>query len=910
MSQFGEDFGQKVDLTASIRNILRNYPEGTAIFKELIQNADDAGARVVKFCLDYRTHRAEKLADGALAQFQGPSLLVYNDAVFTKEDFQSIQRIGDSLKNHAADSRTKIGRFGIGFNAVYHWTELPSFISDHYLVMLDPQARFLPNVNPANPGKIVDWFANKSLLRTFKDQFEPYSIPEINWTKPFKGTLFRLPLRTPAQAESSFLSKRSLNIDQVNEVLQSLISEASSMILFLRNVEKVVIQVWMPDQAQPEEMYSCGINNSDKTLQMKRSYDDVLGKNRGQSLGKSSVLVQDFVLEINVTNRALNQHITEHWEVCTQFGGGEASRFAADPTTAHLKLVPLGGIAANIYRHDSNDVSALCNMRGSAYCFLPLPIITGLPVMVNGFFELSSNRRDIWQESVDMTGDGSVRANWNASLLRDILAPCYARLILKLRDKLGFTDTFQRFWPNWDLSYPWSLLGNNALKSLASQKVLASAQSAGQNACLSWISPIEAVVIPLAITNTTDKLELSRVLKHLGALIVTFHSDQLHEGLIRAGICTNLATAEFVRTLLRHSNQAISMDMCKFVVSYCMSDQKPFIATPALNQLTMLPLRNTAVGQLRTLTTSEKQSLDTLVGMGFPLQDSLASLIKFTFDVNQSWEFLTSPAAFTAKPSQGAQTSNRQGLNDWRAQSLYILPAAHDDLSVFAHANNIIIDHQALGAKENEILCHPDFQRYSNIRLFDATFLPDILAHILPKLCFDKRVVRMTDMTTDEQTHTAQFIPQLWRYIELNYAKVLPALYESVAIVPTLSFAELCPISRLSNIVSPSRGDAQLPAVVVEALKLLQIKILDTPMLNSALPLFPPAFWNYIHPPCVKGVLSALNFARRETTQKFTELAQNLSTEHKEALWVFVAQESRLALTGLFTSYNYSLSLE
>ena len=45
------DFGQKVDLTASIRGILRNYPEGTAILKELIQNADDAGARTITFCL-------------------------------------------------------------------------------------------------------------------------------------------------------------------------------------------------------------------------------------------------------------------------------------------------------------------------------------------------------------------------------------------------------------------------------------------------------------------------------------------------------------------------------------------------------------------------------------------------------------------------------------------------------------------------------------------------------------------------------------------------------------------------------------------------------------------------------------------------------------------------------------------
>ena len=81
MSNFGVDFGQKVDLTASIRNILRNYPEGTAVLKELVQNADDAGARRVCFTLDKRTHSTSKVADAALAQFQGAALLVYNDAV-------------------------------------------------------------------------------------------------------------------------------------------------------------------------------------------------------------------------------------------------------------------------------------------------------------------------------------------------------------------------------------------------------------------------------------------------------------------------------------------------------------------------------------------------------------------------------------------------------------------------------------------------------------------------------------------------------------------------------------------------------------------------------------------------------------------------------------------------------------
>ena len=82
MSNFGVDFGQKVDLTASIRNILRNYPEGTAVLKELIQNADDAGERRISFCLDLRTHGTEKLAGPLIAGLQGPAFTIFNERRF------------------------------------------------------------------------------------------------------------------------------------------------------------------------------------------------------------------------------------------------------------------------------------------------------------------------------------------------------------------------------------------------------------------------------------------------------------------------------------------------------------------------------------------------------------------------------------------------------------------------------------------------------------------------------------------------------------------------------------------------------------------------------------------------------------------------------------------------------------
>ena len=64
----------------------------------------------------HHTHTAgvDKLAHPNLEDFQGSALLVYNDAVFTETDFQSIQRIGDSLKRAEESSKAKIGRFGIG----------------------------------------------------------------------------------------------------------------------------------------------------------------------------------------------------------------------------------------------------------------------------------------------------------------------------------------------------------------------------------------------------------------------------------------------------------------------------------------------------------------------------------------------------------------------------------------------------------------------------------------------------------------------------------------------------------------------------------------------------------------------------------------------------------------------------
>ena len=89
--------------------------------QEIIQNADDAGATKVSFLLDSRPNFYGKnsLYEPSLAKFQGPALYVQNNALFEEEDWENLERLMRSSKK---DDPLKVGRFGIGFNSVYHMT--------------------------------------------------------------------------------------------------------------------------------------------------------------------------------------------------------------------------------------------------------------------------------------------------------------------------------------------------------------------------------------------------------------------------------------------------------------------------------------------------------------------------------------------------------------------------------------------------------------------------------------------------------------------------------------------------------------------------------------------------------------------------------------------------------------------
>lgn len=106
------------------------YPDEAHFIYELLQNAEDARATSVSF--DLR-------ADGLI--------LTHDGRVFSPADVESITQIGKSTKK---DDVNQIGKFGVGFKAVFAYTDTPRVFSGDYA--FEVRDLVCPEPLPAAPG--------------------------------------------------------------------------------------------------------------------------------------------------------------------------------------------------------------------------------------------------------------------------------------------------------------------------------------------------------------------------------------------------------------------------------------------------------------------------------------------------------------------------------------------------------------------------------------------------------------------------------------------------------------------------------------------------------------------------------------------------------------------------------------
>ena len=96
---FGEDYYQEQPLIKTLRSLLRGYPKGLSIFKEFIQNADDAEADEIVFVIDEQHYDVSGLPESMQWMHTGPALLVYNNKPFSDADIDGIKALSDSVKS-------------------------------------------------------------------------------------------------------------------------------------------------------------------------------------------------------------------------------------------------------------------------------------------------------------------------------------------------------------------------------------------------------------------------------------------------------------------------------------------------------------------------------------------------------------------------------------------------------------------------------------------------------------------------------------------------------------------------------------------------------------------------------------------------------------------------------------------
>ena len=206
------------------------YPDNAHFIYELLQNAEDTEASEVRFVLK---------ADRCEFEHNGHKL-------FTIDDVESITNMGSSTK---ADDPTSIGKFGIGFKAVFAYTNTPEIESGPFHFCISDL--IVPDTEGLLPGSLGE-----------------------------RKTRFAFPFDNPKKPAETACAEIEKNLRQLNE----------STLLFLSNIQK--IEYCLPDLTNGSLELREGTDNKQIEISVK-SPEDIVSESTHYLRFTKDVDVQD-----------------------------------------------------------------------------------------------------------------------------------------------------------------------------------------------------------------------------------------------------------------------------------------------------------------------------------------------------------------------------------------------------------------------------------------------------------------------------------------------------------------------------------------------------------------------------------------------------------------------------------------
>ena len=130
--------------------------------------------------------------------------------------------------------------------------------------------------------------------------------------------------------------------------------------------------------------------------------------------------------------------------------------------TKAAEHIPFAQVAVRVV--EQNSLWVPCPVINDyLYCFLPLPISTDLKVLVNGYFEVSKDRR-----SLTDVQDRSQTDTWNTKLIGGAVSTAFLGMLSQLIELNEsscdgtFVEAFYNLWPTINQTHPCLLYTSDA----------------------------------------------------------------------------------------------------------------------------------------------------------------------------------------------------------------------------------------------------------------------------------------------------------------------------------------------------------------------------------------------------------------------------------------------------------------
>lgn len=378
-------------------NLGDRYKSGFPVVKELIQNAEDAGASTIRFIAGPGWPESQN------PLMRVPGLLVVNDGDFKQEDGEGMLSFGLSDKAVNAES---IGRFGYGQKAVFHLCD--AFVAHAF----GHNVEFTEVVNPClgviPKSRADSWDTiGKDDTKLLEDAAQPLS----------RGLLLWIPLRRddilPAP-KLSFREARPVLGELVRELLHHQ-ADLSFVLAGLRNLES--IEVFEEDEGS-------------LTLERTSSSTKILGPQKAMEVQENrfnGTIKASTGFVLNYVGRETAPEVDSLRQLI------ESDEWPREPVptddgleTRKKKAASHGAVILGVWTALDDSVRADPTIEWSV--FLPVGIAQELPdaprlskLSLHGYFFVDSGRRYI--EGFNPEDETTVGSQWNTSLRDEVVLP-------------------------------------------------------------------------------------------------------------------------------------------------------------------------------------------------------------------------------------------------------------------------------------------------------------------------------------------------------------------------------------------------------------------------------------------------------------------------------------------------------